>query len=114
MIPVQFALEFLPEAFCAQMSCCDGREIDRGLKIQNQSGVERNFAILRAICGDPSACSWRGQAGADRQVMHEVIREHALAAWAEVSAGRANPLIEALCADQRIAQFLEAAAFDRC
>ena len=29
--------------------------------------------------------------GGDRQELHEVIREHAMAAWAEVQAGRAEP-----------------------
>ena len=43
--------------------------------------------------------------GGDRQEMHEVIREHALAAWAEVQAGEANPLIPALCADARLRAF---------
>ncbi len=40
--------------------------------------------------------------GGDRQELHEVIRKHAMAAWAEVQAGRPNPLIEALCQDARI------------
>jgi adenylosuccinate lyase len=43
--------------------------------------------------------------GADRQALHEVIREHALAAWAEVQAGRPNPLAAALRADPRITQY---------
>jgi adenylosuccinate lyase len=41
----------------------------------------------------------------DRQMLHEVIREHAMAAWAEVQAGRPNPLVESLCADPRIIQY---------
>lgn len=40
--------------------------------------------------------------GADRQVMHEIIREHALAAWAAVQAGAANPLADTLCTDERL------------
>jgi adenylosuccinate lyase len=47
------------------------------------------------------------KAGADRQVMHEVIREHSLQAWAEVAAARPNPLIDALCADARITCHLD-------
>jgi adenylosuccinate lyase len=45
--------------------------------------------------------------------MHEVIREHSLAAWAAVNAGEPNPLIAALCADARITRYIspgEAAA----
>jgi hypothetical protein len=41
--------------------------------------------------------------------MHERIREHSLAAWAAVSAGQPNPLIDALCSDPAITRYLDAA-----
>jgi adenylosuccinate lyase len=40
--------------------------------------------------------------------MHEVIREHALQAWAEIGAGRSNPLLETLCADPRVTRYVDA------
>jgi adenylosuccinate lyase len=43
--------------------------------------------------------------GGDRQALHEVIREQAMAAWAEVRAGRPNPLVDALCGDSRTTQY---------
>ena len=46
--------------------------------------------------------------GADRQAVHEIIREHAMAAWAVVQAGGANPLIGALCADARLSHYATA------
>jgi adenylosuccinate lyase len=46
------------------------------------------------------------KAGGDRQVLHEVIREQSLAAWAELQAGRANPLATRLTADDRITKYL--------
>jgi adenylosuccinate lyase len=49
------------------------------------------------------------RAGADRQVFHEVIREHSLAAWAALKAGQSNPLVEALPADPRVTAYLPAA-----
>jgi adenylosuccinate lyase len=48
------------------------------------------------------------KAGGDRQVLHEVIREHSLAAWAELQAGRTNPLAGRLAGDERIAKYLSA------
>ena len=48
------------------------------------------------------------KAGGDRQVLHEVIREHSLAAWAELQAGGANPLAGRLAGDDRIAKYLPA------
>ncbi|MCS7060836.1 MAG: adenylosuccinate lyase [Anaerolineae bacterium] len=49
------------------------------------------------------------KAGADRQAMHERIREHSLAAWAAMNAGQSNPLIEYLCADPHITHYIDAA-----
>ncbi len=46
------------------------------------------------------------KAGGDRQVLHEVIREHSLAAWAELQAGGANPLARCLAGDDRITKYL--------
>ena len=46
--------------------------------------------------------------GGDRQRLHEVIREHSLAAWDEVRAGRPNPLVERLLGDERLTGLLPA------
>jgi adenylosuccinate lyase len=44
--------------------------------------------------------------GADRQEMHEIIREHSLAAWAEIAEGKPNPLPVRLFNDDRITRYL--------
>lgn len=49
------------------------------------------------------------QAGGDRQMLHEVIREQSLAAWAALQQGGANPLPELLAADVRITALVPAA-----
>ena len=46
------------------------------------------------------------RSGADRQEMHEVIREHSMAAWAAIQSGELNPLDESLAADERIFKFV--------
>ena len=46
--------------------------------------------------------------GGDRQALHEVIREHSLVAWTAVREGRANPIVELLCADERITRYVPA------
>jgi adenylosuccinate lyase len=48
------------------------------------------------------------KAGGDRQELHEVIREQSLAAWAELQAGRPNPLAERLVQDERITKYVPA------
>jgi adenylosuccinate lyase len=47
-----------------------------------------------------------GKGGADRQVMHERLRQHALQAWSEVQAGRANPLVDHIAADPVLLTYL--------
>ena len=53
-----------------------------------------------------------GKAGADRQEMHEVIREESLKAWAEVQNGNENNLRENLLSDRRILAYLSREKID--
>ena len=46
------------------------------------------------------------QAGANRQAMHERLRQHAMTAWAALKAGRLNPLVDLLATDREICRFL--------
>ncbi len=46
--------------------------------------------------------------GGDRQVLHEVLREHALAAWALLQAGQENPLEDLLAQDSRMLEIMPA------
>jgi adenylosuccinate lyase len=46
------------------------------------------------------------KAGADRQVMHEVIRAHSMAAWETVRGGGPNPLSDRLSADPQVRSYL--------
>jgi adenylosuccinate lyase len=50
------------------------------------------------------------KAGADRQAMHEVIRQHSLTAWDSVQrdASAGNPLPDVLSSDPTLLQFLQA------
>ncbi len=51
--------------------------------------------------------------GANRQEMHEVIREHSLRAWDAVQRGEPNPLREMLAKDKRVAKFLKPVEVER-
>ena len=99
----------LPEAFlCTDELLSTAQRIIAGLVV-NEAAIARNFDLYGPFAATERLLMAAVKAGADRQEMHEVIREQALAAWAEVGAGRANPLIAALCADARVTQFVEAA-----
>jgi len=46
------------------------------------------------------------KAGADRQAMHERLREHSMQAWEAVQAGKPNPLAQQLKQDEEIRRYL--------
>jgi len=96
----------LPEAFlCADELLITAQRLISGLVI-NEAAVSRNFAAYAPFAATERLLMAAVKAGADRQALHEVIREHSLKAWAEVAAARPNPLIDALCTDPRITRCL--------
>jgi adenylosuccinate lyase len=100
----------LPEAFlCADELLMTAQKLIAGLVI-NETAIARNFAIYGPFAATEKLLMAAVKAGADRQEMHEVIREHALQAWAEIGVGRSNPLIETLCSDPRVTQYVAAPA----
>ena len=96
----------LPEAFLIvdELLITMGRII-RGLVIQ-QYAVEHNFMIYAPFAAVERVLMALGKAGADRQAMHERLRQHALDAWSEVQAGRAIPLIDRIAADLVLQTYL--------
>jgi adenylosuccinate lyase len=100
----------LPEAFlCTDELLITAQKLIKGLVV-NEAAIARNFAIYGPFAATERLLMAAVKAGANRQEMHEVIREHALQAWAEIGAGRSNPLLETLCADPRVTQHVEADA----
>ena len=51
-----------------------------------------------------------GKVGADRQVMHERLRQHALRAWGDLQQGQPNTLVDQIAADPDFQAYLPAAA----
>ena len=96
----------LPEAFlCADELLSTAQKLIDGLNIHSEV-VERNFATYAPFAATEKLLMALVKAGANRQDLHEVIREQSLAAWSEVAAGRPNPLIEALCVDPHVTLYL--------
>ncbi len=75
----------------------------------NELQIQRNMKAYGPFAATERVLMAVAKKGADRQVMHEVIREHSLAAWATLNTGDANPLIEALCNDPRVTAYLSVA-----
>lgn len=82
--------------------------------------------IVRGLVVNPAACAANLEkygpfaatervlmalvrAGADRQHIHERLREHSLKAWSALQAGRPNPLASSLAADPEFLHYLQPA-----
>lgn len=98
----------LPEAFLTADELLQTTlKIVSGLRI-NMAAIKRNLQTYAPFAATERVLMAAARQGADRQEMHERIREHALSAWECVQAGQANPLIEHLSADPYFQQYLTA------
>jgi adenylosuccinate lyase len=93
---------FLPEAFLLMdEALVRSRKLVEGMQFW-PGPVARNLAAYGIFAATERVLMAAVKAGGDRQAMHEVIREHSMAAWAAVQAGEANPLAERLAQEGRL------------
>ncbi len=99
----------LPEAFLATSDLLRrAQRLMRDLQV-NEAAVARNLGIYGTFAAAERLLMELVRAGADRQEMHEVIREHSMAAWAVVATDQtSNPLPEKLATDPTILRYLPA------
>jgi adenylosuccinate lyase len=96
----------LPQAFLATDELLRrAARIVRGLVV-HQDALERNLATYGLFAATERLLMTAARAGADRQELHEIIREHSMAAWAVIQEGAPNPLADNLAADERLTQFV--------
>ena len=97
---------FMPEAFIAtdEMLMTE-LKIVKGINIHS-TATERLMNDYGIFASTERLLMELGRRGADRQEMHEVIREESLSAWKSVQEGKGNPLKENLMKDERILQYL--------
>ncbi|NLD44219.1 MAG: adenylosuccinate lyase [Chloroflexi bacterium] len=100
--------EALPEAFLAVDEML-GRvqRIVAGLRIGREA-IARNLQAYGPFAATEPLLMALARAGADRQEMHERIRDHSMEAWAAVQRGEPNPLADLLAADPQVARYLSA------
>ena len=79
--------------------------IVRGLVVR-EGAIARNLAQYGAFAATERLLMELVKAGADRQAMHEVMREHSLAAWDVVQEGAPNPLADSLANEKQLLAFL--------
>ncbi len=75
----------------------------------NKAALAKNLAAYGPFAATERVLMALGKAGADRQQMHERLREHALAAWAVIQRGDPNPLADRIAADPELLAYLPAA-----
>ena len=96
----------LPETFLiADELLITSLRITKDLRV-NEPAIQRNMAIYGPFAATEKVLMALGKAGADRQDMHERIREHAMNAWAKVQMGEANPLVELIAHDETMLSYL--------
>jgi adenylosuccinate lyase len=96
----------LPEAFLISDELLrTASRIMRGLQI-DRSAMQRNLEIYGPFAALERVLMAASRHGADRQALHERLREHALAAWTALQAGRSNPLVNSLIQDAEIRCYL--------
>jgi adenylosuccinate lyase len=96
----------IPEAFliCDELLNVASR-IMQGLDVHLQA-IQRNLQHYGPFAAVERVLMALGKAGADRQEMHERLREHALTAWAAIQDGQANPLLDLIAQDAEIIGYL--------
>jgi adenylosuccinate lyase len=96
----------LPEAFmiCDELLLTTKRILS-GLQV-NEEAIKRNLEAYAPFAAVERVLMALGKAGADRQVMHEYLREHSLTAWAEIQSGKQNMLADLISHDPEITHYL--------
>lgn len=96
----------LPEAFLISDELLQvANRIIAGLRV-DEAALERNLSIYGPFAAVERLLMALGKAGADRQVMHERLRQHALAAWTALQNGQSNPLIGFIVQDAELLRHL--------
>ncbi len=98
--------ELFPVLFLAsdEMLKVTKRLID-GLRIDERA-IARNMDRFGTFAAIERLMMELVKAGASRQEMHEVLREHSLHAWEVVADGQPNPLIHDVCSDPTLLSLL--------
>lgn len=97
---------FIPEAFIAMDEILlTELKIVKGMNIHS-AATNRLMSDYGIFASTERLLMELGRKGADRQEMHEVIREESLSAWQNVQEGKGNPLKQNLMANKRILEYL--------
>lgn len=99
----------LPHAFlCVDEILTSMRKLVLGLEM-DRLALDRNLAEFGPFAALERVMLAVSAAGADRQAVHERLRNLAMAAWDALQAGESNPLQERVCSDSFLTRHVEQA-----
>lgn len=105
---------FLPQAFLAMDEVlATAQKVVSGMNV-HEAAIRRNLESYGVFAATERLLMELGRRGADRQAMHEVIRNQSLKAWADVQEGKANLLSVNLSEDPEILRYMSADEVLRC
>ena len=89
---VQIAAPLLPESFLIvdELLAVSNR-ILKNISI-DEKAITRNFAMYAPFAATERVMMAAAKKGADRQEMHEILRQYSLTAWNDIQNGKENPL----------------------
>lgn len=97
----------LPEAFLTAAELLEaGRRLVGEMRVDTVA-VARNLAMWGVFSAVERVLMQLAKRGADRQQMHERLREYSMRAWAQVNETGTNPLGELLVSDPEIVSIIE-------
>jgi len=103
----------IPESFLAADELASlVRKVITGLRV-DKAAIARNLARFGPFACTEAVLMAAARQGADRQALHERLRDLSMKAWAELEAGRDNPLVRLLREDELIHRYLGPGEIER-
>jgi adenylosuccinate lyase len=96
----------IPESFLAADEICTlARKVIGGIRV-NERRLAQNLATFGPFAATEAVLMAAAKRGADRQELHEVMRDASMQAWESVERGEENPLARLLAANPRIKAYV--------
>jgi adenylosuccinate lyase len=103
----------IPESFLAADELASlGYRVISGLRVERRA-IARNLAKFGPFAATEAVLMAAVRGGADRQAMHERLRELSMQAWSAVEQDEGNPLADILKNDPDITRYVRPADLDR-
>jgi adenylosuccinate lyase len=102
----------IPETFLAADEIASlARTVVSGLRV-DEARIAKNLATYGPFAATEAVLVAAAKRGADRQVLHERLREASMRAWEALARGEENPLPQMLSGDAELARYVDAQDLD--